>query len=65
MEQASQTLKFENAARYRDQIQAVRAVTEQQFVSGNTQDLDAISVAYHLGIACVQVLFYSTRKSPW
>ncbi|MFS1539797.1 MAG: excinuclease ABC subunit UvrC [Candidatus Phlomobacter fragariae] len=62
MEQASQTLKFEGAARYRDQIQAVRAVTEQQFVTGNTQDLDVISVAYHLGIACVQVLFIRQGK---
>ncbi len=62
MEQASQALKFESAARYRDQIQAVRAVTEQQFVTGNTQDLDVISVAYHLGIACVQVLFIRQGK---
>ncbi|MGP1923560.1 MAG: excinuclease ABC subunit UvrC [Arsenophonus sp. NEOnobi-MAG3] len=62
MEQASQTLKFESAARYRDQIQAVRAVTEQQFISDNTQDLDVISVAYHLGIACVQVIFIRQGK---
>ncbi|MGP1955299.1 MAG: excinuclease ABC subunit UvrC, partial [Arsenophonus sp. NC-QC1-MAG3] len=62
MEQASQSLKFEYSARYRDQIQAVRAVTEQQFVTGNTQDLDVISVAYHLGIACIQVLFIRQRK---
>ncbi|MGP1928141.1 MAG: excinuclease ABC subunit UvrC [Arsenophonus sp. NC-LC2-MAG3] len=62
MEQSSQTLKFEYSARYRDQIQAVRTVTEQQFVTGNTQDLDVISVAYHLGIACIQVLFIRQRK---
>lgn len=62
MEQASQKLKFESAARYRDQIQLVRVITEQQLVSGNTQDLDVISVAYQLGIACVQVLFIRQRK---
>ncbi|MGP1956329.1 MAG: excinuclease ABC subunit UvrC [Arsenophonus sp. NC-PE1-MAG3] len=62
MEQSSQALKFEYSARYRDQIQAVRAVTEQQFVTGNTQDLDVISVAYHLGVACIQVLFIRQRK---
>ncbi|MGP1958672.1 MAG: excinuclease ABC subunit UvrC [Arsenophonus sp. NC-CH8-MAG3] len=62
MEQASLTLKFEYSARYRDQIQAVRAVTEQQSIIGNKQDLDVISVANHLGIACIQVLFIRQRK---
>ncbi|MDP0612681.1 UvrB/UvrC motif-containing protein, partial [Klebsiella pneumoniae] len=45
MEKASQALRFEEAARFRDQIQAVRAVTEQQFVSGDSDDLDVIGVA--------------------
>lgn len=42
MEQASQALRFEEAARFRDQIQAVRAVTEEQYVSGDSDDLDVI-----------------------
>jgi excinuclease ABC subunit C len=33
MEKASQALAFEEAARIRDQIQAVRRVTEKQFVA--------------------------------
>lgn len=33
MEKASAALEFEEAARIRDQIQAVRRVTEKQFVS--------------------------------
>ncbi|MFP3028769.1 MAG: excinuclease ABC subunit UvrC [Arsenophonus sp.] len=62
MDQASETLKFESAARYRDQIQTVRAVTEQQCITGNTQDLDVISIAYHLGIACIHVIFIRQGK---
>ncbi|MBS9423838.1 excinuclease ABC subunit UvrC [Photorhabdus caribbeanensis] len=62
MEQASQQLKFEDAARYRDQIQAVRQVTERQFVSGTDDDLDVISVAFDAGMACLHVLFIRQGK---
>lgn len=62
MEQASQDLKFEEAGRLRDQIQAVRRVTEKQFVSNQGDDLDAISVAYDAGLACVHVLFIRQGK---
>ncbi|RAX00787.1 MULTISPECIES: excinuclease ABC subunit UvrC [unclassified Photorhabdus] len=62
MEQASQKLKFEDAARYRDQIQAVRQVTERQFVSGTDDDLDVISIAFEAGIACLHVLFIRQGK---
>ncbi|MDB6368877.1 excinuclease ABC subunit UvrC [Photorhabdus bodei] len=62
MEQASQQLKFEDAARYRDQIQAVRQVTERQFVSGTDDDLDVISVAFEAGMACLHVLFIRQGK---
>ncbi|MDB6374514.1 excinuclease ABC subunit UvrC [Photorhabdus bodei] len=62
MEQASQQLKFEDAARYRDQIQAVRQVTERQFVSGTGDDLDVISVAFEAGMACLHVLFIRQGK---
>lgn len=56
MEAASRDLRFEDAARIRDQIQAVRRVTEKQFVSGDGEDLDVISVAFDAGMACVYVL---------
>lgn len=62
MEQASQKLEFEEAARLRDQIQAVRRVTEQQFVSNNGDDLDVIGVAFDAGMACVHVLFIRQGK---
>lgn len=62
MEEASRLLHFEDAARIRDQIQAVRRVTEQQFVSGDSEDLDVIGVAFDAGLACVHVLFIRQGK---
>jgi len=62
MEQASKALNFEEAARARDQIQAVRRVTEKQFVSGDNEDLDVIGVAFDAGMACVHVLFIRQGK---
>ncbi|WP_380181561.1 excinuclease ABC subunit UvrC [Kalamiella sp. sgz302252] len=62
MEEASLSLKFEEAARLRDQIQAVRRVTERQFVSNNGDDLDVIGVAFDAGMACLHVLFIRQGK---
>ncbi|XOY31176.1 excinuclease ABC subunit UvrC [Proteus cibi] len=62
MEDASQELRFEEAARIRDQIQAVRQVTEKQFVANIGDDLDVISVAFNGAIACVYVLFFRQGK---
>ncbi|MGQ0286004.1 excinuclease ABC subunit UvrC [Pasteurellaceae bacterium 22721_9_1] len=63
MEQASVELDFENAARFRDQIQSVRSVIEKQFVSNEgLDDMDIIAIAYQSGIACVQVLFIRQGK---
>ena len=43
---------------HRDQIQAVRAVIEKQFVSNERlDDMDIMSIAYQHGLACVQVMF--------
>ncbi|PKH24217.1 excinuclease ABC subunit C [Enterobacterales bacterium CwR94] len=62
MEAASQALNFEDAARLRDQIQAVRRVTERQFVSNTGDDLDVIGVSFDAGIACLHVLFIRQGK---
>lgn len=62
MEQASIALKFEEAARLRDQIQAVRRVTEKQFVSNQGDDLDVIGVSFDSGMACLHVLFIRQGK---
>ena len=57
MQLASDHLQFEQAARYRDQIQALRKVSEQQYVTGAGEQLDAIGFAYQNGMACIHVLF--------
>lgn len=62
MEHASQEMRFEEAARLRDQIQAVRRVTEKQFVSNQGDDLDVIGVAFDSGMACLHVLFIRQGK---
>ncbi|PJG85864.1 excinuclease ABC subunit UvrC [Conservatibacter flavescens] len=63
MEAASQALNFEEAARIRDQIQAVRSVIEKQFVSNERlDDMDIVAIVYQHGLACVQVLFIRQGK---
>ncbi|AHG77370.1 excinuclease ABC subunit UvrC [Mannheimia varigena] len=63
MEIAADDLDFEAAARFRDQIQSVRAVQEKQFVSNvRLDDLDIISIVYQHGIACVHILFVRQGK---
>ncbi|PIF22590.1 excinuclease ABC subunit UvrC [Candidatus Pantoea floridensis] len=62
MEDASQALRFEDAGRLRDQIQAVRRVTERQFVSNQGDDLDVMGVSFDAGMACLHVLFIRQGK---
>jgi len=57
MEAAAARLEFEEAAHLRDQIGALRAVQEKQYVSGERGDLDIVAVAAGGAVACVQ-LFY-------
>ncbi len=62
MEQASVALEFEKAAQYRDQIQALRTVQEQQGVQGHQADLDVIGVHLEGGMACCHLLFVRQGK---
>ncbi len=63
METASQALHFEEAARYRDQIQAIRRVQEQQFVSEDSMDdIDVLGFAQESGIACIYILMIRQGK---
>lgn len=58
MEQLSEELKFEEAAKIRDQFLALKVVQEQQSVSGDIADnIDVIGVDINDGLACVHVLF--------
>lgn len=57
MEEASARLEYEKAARYRDQISALRTVLAKQRVSGEQGDLDILACAIQGRLACVQVFF--------
>ena len=57
MEAASNALAFERAARYRDQIDHLRRIQENQYVHGEGGDVDIFGVALAAGHACVQGLF--------
>jgi excinuclease ABC subunit C len=57
MEKASQALEFEKAAVRRDQIQSLKKVQEQQWVSGDVEQLDVLGLVYEQGIASIHMLF--------
>lgn len=57
MQQASEALEFEKAARFRDQISALRQVQDKNAVSGNQDMLDVIGLHRESGFSCIQVLF--------
>ncbi len=58
MESAANRLEFEKAARYRDQIAALREILEANALKDGQGDLDAIAVAKEGEIACVQVAWF-------
>src|SRR5690606_8455926 len=58
MEHASSRLAFEQAARIRDQIAAVKRVQAHHYVQGANADMDVVACTIRGGIACVSVLFF-------
>ena len=56
MDKASTSLEFERAAGYRDQIEKLRQVSQQQSISGGQGDVDVIAMQYASDVASVQVL---------
>lgn len=63
MNQASTQLNFELAAKYRDQLQAVRKVMEKQkVISTNQEDQDVIAMARGYGRCCVMVFYVRGGK---
>lgn len=56
MEQAAETLHYEKAAALRDQLQALHAVQEKQFVeSGRDTDADIVAVVEAEGALCLNL----------
>ena len=63
MAEASDSLDYEKAAVYRDQIQAIdRVVERQKIISDERNDSDVIAMARSKGEACVQVFFIRSGK---
>ncbi len=62
MENAAHMLEYEHAARFRDQISALRRVAEQQEVSHTSGDMDVIGAYYASGVACFHLLFIRDGK---
>lgn len=62
METASEQLEFEKAAQYRDQIVALKKVQEQQWVSGDQEEMDVFGYVFRNGIACIQAFFIRDNK---
>ena len=57
MESASSNLKFEEAAGWRDRINALRRVQSHQSITSGHSDIDIITVASLHGKVCVEVTF--------
>jgi excinuclease ABC subunit C len=58
MEQASKALQFEQAAKLRDQVAALRQLQAQHHVQGASADMDVIACRIESGMACISVLFF-------
>lgn len=63
MEQASMALKFEEAARFRDQIELLRSISEQQYVAGKKGNVDVVALDQQEALACVQVFMIRQGNS--
>lgn len=57
MQKASDMLNFEKAAQLRDQLSAIKQISEKQVMYSNNEDLDVIGFYYEAGIACAYVFF--------
>ena len=58
MEKASTELRFEDAAMFRDQINTLKKMQAQQFVSHGSGDIDVIALARAQSTSCVQVMTF-------
>ena len=56
MDRAAANLAFEKAARYRDQINHLRYVQEQQSIENASGDADVLGLAQEAGVVCVVII---------
>ena len=62
MEAASEDLEFEKAARFRDQLNRLSRIQEQQYVVGNKGDVDVLAAVRSDEFTCIQVVFVRTGR---
>lgn len=62
MNEAAETLNFEQAARFRDILSAIKKITEKQKIVTDTGDVDAIGLARLENETCVQIFFIREGK---
>jgi excinuclease ABC subunit C len=63
MQQASDALEFEQAARLRDLVATIRKLQARQYVDGRTADLDVLAVAMQGASACVLLLAFRDGRN--
>jgi excinuclease ABC subunit C len=64
MEEASEALDFETAARFRDRIQAMSFVTQTQGINPQgLEEADVFALAQEGGQTCVQVFFFRSGQN--
>ena len=63
MEQASERLDFEDAARLRDLVASIRKLQSRQYVDGSAADLDVLAVAMKGAQACVLLLMFRDGRN--
>ena len=67
MQEAASELKFEEAGEYRDQIQYLQKVTEDQFIESGAPaqtnaNVDVVAVSIKAGLCCVHVLYIRSGR---
>ncbi|MFT3762068.1 MAG: excinuclease ABC subunit UvrC [Pseudoxanthomonas sp.] len=63
MEQASERLEFEQAARLRDLVASIRSLQARQYVDGHAADLDVLACAMQGSAACVLLLAFRDGRN--
>ncbi|KRG71797.1 excinuclease ABC subunit C [Stenotrophomonas terrae] len=63
MQQASDALEFERAARLRDLVASLRSMQNRQYVDGRAADLDVLACATQGASACVMLLAFRDGRN--
>jgi excinuclease ABC subunit C len=62
MQLAAKKLQYENAANYRNQIESLQTVSQQQHIIQSSGDIDVISIVQQLDHFSIQILFIRDGK---